>query len=360
MMPEDQLRRLLHEAADAIPPPGRAPEQLAARLAVPVPRPRPGHVRPSAVKGLKVVAAVAAVLAVIVGVAVAGNNSNDSDSAQTAGATFSDSGASTTIASHGDGAEFNDRLAPSPQSGSGTSDAGSAVPKASPPTDGAKIVKTGSIEIEVRRGSFERAISLITTKTIGLGGYVAKSTTSESSAQPSGSLTIRVPVDSFDELEAALRGLGKVGSVTSKGTDVTAQFTDLQARLSALVATRDRLSAVLAQASTVGDILAVQDRITQVQTQIEEIQGQQKVLSDQADFSTWAVDVGEPGSAVRTRPEEPDQGLGHAWDVARRRFGDGIEGMVAWSGPIAIVAILGAMLALVGRLGWVVVRRFTM
>jgi hypothetical protein len=165
-------------------------------------------------------------------------------------------------------------------------------------------------------------------------------------------------VDSYEELLADLRELGKVGSVTSKGTDVTAQFTDLEARLHALVATRDRLSAVLAQASTVGDILAVQDRITGVQTQIEQLQGQMAVLEDQASFATIAIALGEPGSAV-TEPEPDERGLGQAWDDARRRFGDGIEGIVAWSGPLAIILIVGAILALLGRLGWVVVRRFT-
>ena len=156
---------------------------------------------------------------------------------------------------------------------------------------------------------------------MGLGGYVAESRTSESSDQPSGSLTVRVPVDSYETLLANLRKLGKVGSVTSKGTDVTAQYTDLGARLEALVSTRNQLSAVLAQASTVGDILAVQDRITQVQTQIEQLQGQQQVLADQASMATIAITLGEPGR----RPPSPSPtrrastGLGDGPPALRRR-----------------------------------------
>jgi len=131
-------------------------------------------------------------------------------------------------------------------------------------------------------------------------------------------------------------------------------------RLKALVATRDRLSAVLAQAATVGDILAVQDRITQVQTQIEQLQGQQQVLADQASMATLAITLGEPGSTVTEPEPDHEGGLGQAWDTARRRFGDGIEGLVAWSGPLAIVLIVAAILCGLGRLGWVLVRRFTM
>jgi hypothetical protein len=305
-----------------------------------------------------VLGAVAAIAVLIAGLAALGSNrSNDNETAGKAADTGGGAGfeGATSTTAPGSGVDLQRG-----GDGSGSEEALNSVPKATPPTDAAKIVKTGSIEIEVKRGSFERAVDLITTEAVGLGGYVANSRTSRSDDRPSGSLTVRVPVDSFEKLESDLRELGKVGSVTSKGTDVTAQFTDLDARLKALVATRDRLETVLAQASTVGDILAVQDRITAVQTQIEQIQGQQQVLEDQASFGTWAIALGEPGTEVRSEPAKDRDGLGQAWDDARRRFGDGIEGIVAWSGPIAIIVIVGAMLLALGRLGWVVVRRFTM
>jgi hypothetical protein len=226
------------------------------------------------------------------------------------------------------------------------------------PTDGAKIVKTGSLDLEVRRGRFESAVARITSATVGLGGYVAKSTTSDSGSSPSGSLALRVPVDSFEELLGRVRELGKVGSVSSKGTDVTAQYTDLEARLDALRATRDRLAAVLAEAADVPDILSVQDRITQVQIQIEQLQGQQQVLDDQAAFATLAVALAEPGAAASV-PDEGDRGLSGAWADARRRFGDGIEGMVAWSGPLAVFVIVGLLALAAGLAGRRVVRRLT-
>ena len=62
---------------------------------------------------------------------------------------------------------------------------------------------------------------------------MADATTASSSGSPSGTITVRVPSASFDQLLTQLRSLGKVQSVTQKGTEVSAQYTDLQARLTA-------------------------------------------------------------------------------------------------------------------------------
>ena len=96
-----------------------------------------------------------------------------------------------------------------------------------------------------------------------------------------------------------------------------------------------------------------------MQTQIEQLQGQQQVLADQASMATIAITLGEPGSEA-TEPEPDEEGLDRLWETARRRFGDGIEGIVAWSGPLAILLLVAAILFGLGRLGWVLVRRFTM
>ena len=302
MIDEDDLRQLIREAADSIPPPGKAPEKLVGGAHDPGRAPRPGIGRERAATALKVAAAAVVLIGLVAGIAALGGGSRQR---------FNDVGASLDKAESGAGGEHRRRAArpralrPRWPTGAGAPAPGPS--PAAPPTDNAKIVKTGSIEIQVRKGGFDAAVARITSESVGLGGYVARSETSESSDQPSGSLTVRVPVDSYETLLANLRELGKVGSVTSKGTDVTAQYTDLEARLKALVATRDRLSAVLAQAATVGDILAVQDRITQVQTQIEQLQGQQQVLADQASMATLAITLGEPGSTV-TEPEPDDEG----------------------------------------------------
>jgi len=375
MIDEDELRALLSDAAESVPPPGRAPQALLDAIAEQADAPT--RHRP---RRLTLVAAAAAVVAVAaIGLSVASvpstDDSESSGEATDGGAASGDeavpgftagSAAGSATAggdASGGGGTGGEALAPTatpdaaaPPAALDAADAGGTV-AVGQPTDTAKVIRTGSLDLEVEEGAFQSTVERITSQTIGLGGYIAEATTSESSESPSGSITVRVPGESFDQLLSDLRELGDVKAVTSKGTDVTAQFTDLQARLNALTATRDRLNVVLAEADTVPDILAVQDRITGIQTQIEQLQGQQKLLEDQTAFGTLAITLGEPGAEIIEPERAGDGGLGGAWDDARRRFGDNVETIVSWSGSAAVALAIGLAGLLVFRFVWVAMRR---
>ena len=369
MIDENDLRRLLTDAAEAVPPPGRAPQALVdavAEQASVAPARQVPRVRLAGIAAAVVL--IAALGAALVSSDQSADVASSVDAFEETGAAIGDASGRATSDSDGGFGDGDDAVvvAPSALSGGGGGGsvdrdaAGPASPDASTGvaasvTDGARVVKTGSIDLEVPEGGFDRAVDRITSQALGLGGYVAESTTNESSDRPSGSLVLRVPAESFDALVTGVRKLGEVQAATAKGTDVTAQFTDLAARLRALEATRDRLGVVLAEATNVPDILAVQDRITSVQVEIEQIQGQQRQLEDQASFASLAVTVGEPGSE-RIEPRG-DDGLGEAWDDARRRFGDSLEAIVSWSGSAAVVLLVGLVLLVLGRLAWVGVRR---
>lgn len=376
MIHEDDLRRLLADAAESAPAPGRGPEALLDAVASQADV-TPARRRPP--RRLLAAAAAAAVIAVVaVGATLSGDEDSSStftETGQAVGDTEGAGGATASAAGTAGGSEEADDLvetaapldeaapdrslaAPTPAPGSsGGAGAGGAPTQPTPPADGAKIIRTGSLDLEVREGAFAGTVERIIAQTTGLGGYVAESTTSESGDSPSGSITVRVPGESFDTLLADLRELGEVRGGSSRGTDVTAQFTDVAARLTALQATRDRLATVLSEASNVPDILSVQDRITAVQIEIETVQGQQKLIEDQTSFATLAITLGEPGAEIIDIKADPDNGLGGAWDDARRRFGDAIEGIVAWSGSAAVVLIVGLLLLAISRLAWVGVRR---
>lgn len=226
----------------------------------------------------------------------------------------------------------------------------------SAPDSGARVVKTGEVQVEVGRGRFGVAIERLTALAAGRGGFVAQTQTSEGDTAPNGTVTLRVPAAEFDAVVAEVRKLGKVVFATSRGQDVTVQYTDIEARLRALNASRNQILTVLSKATTVGDILAVQERLNSVQVQIEQLQGQQKVLDDQTTFGTVTVRVAEPGSEKIGGPGERS-GLSGAWDDARRGFGDGLEAIVAGSGTALILALAVAVLALAGRAVWLVSRR---
>jgi hypothetical protein len=221
--------------------------------------------------------------------------------------------------------------------------------------DTAKVVKTGSLQIEVRRGAVGTTMTRLASLATGLNGYVADTKTAEGGDDPTGTVTLRVPAPSFDDVVARVRAMGKVNSITTHGQDVTAQYSDIKARLTALNATRSQLLTILQKATAIGDVLAVQDRINQVQTEIEQLQGQQKVLDDQTSYAALSVDVSQQGAKLG--PPQQRAGLAKAWYDAHHGFTNGVEWLIARSGTALLALLILAALAAVARVAWVLLRR---
>ncbi|MEY2462639.1 MAG: hypothetical protein QOH64_777 [Acidimicrobiaceae bacterium] len=224
-------------------------------------------------------------------------------------------------------------------SSSGAADA--SAPAA--PVDSAKVVKNGSVELGVNKGSVAEAVSRVTSMATGFGGYVAGTRTTGGSdgSQVSGTVTIRVPAASFEQLTIDVGKLGDIRSTTTSGIDVTAQYTDLDAKIGALHATHDQLLTILTKADTIPDILSVQDRLNQVQSELDSLEGQRRLLADQTAYGTLAVTVLEPGATVAPLAVDDNPGLGNAWDDAKRGFGDAIEEIVRASGTAVVLLAVG-------------------
>lgn len=287
------------------------------------------------------VALAGALLVLLLGVSAVLTGGDDDEGAATQ--------TSTELADEGTAAADVGRSA----AGGAAADAASADASAVAPTasgataadlslDSAKVVRTGSVQVEVPKGAYAAAVGALTTKVAGMGGYVAESSSSEDQSRPSGVLVLRVPGDRFDDLLGEVRGTGEVRSEDTKATDVSAQSTDLAARLASAKGTRARFEAVLAQADAVDEILSVQDRIGQVQTQIEQLEGQLRLLDDQVALASLTVQLGEPGAELATY-DDGERDLGGAWDDARERFGDGLESIVAGSGPAALLLLVAGV-----------------
>ncbi len=94
-----------------------------------------------------------------------------------------------------------------------------------------KIIKNGSLSILVKK--VEDSVSGIQSLTKTFGGFVGSSQIYESSAgMKSGTITIRVPADRFEEAMAAVKKLAvKVEREDVNVQDVTEKFIDFEARL---------------------------------------------------------------------------------------------------------------------------------
>ena len=352
MIDEADLRELLQEAAGFFEIPAEGETRVleaATPLVERAPRP-PRWPRPRLAIG------VAAALLAVAGIFLVGTVVGSRDRTPK----FRSVGLPTGVGINGPNVAASDQGAAAGATSGGPGQASPGPPAQStipaPSGDTARVVKTGSVQIDVRKGAVGATVARLTNVATGLGGYVADTKTAEGGDNPTGSVTLRVPVGTFDNLVASVRGLGTVKSITTHGQDVTAQYTDIQARLTALNATRNQLLTILQKASAIGDILSVQDRINQVQTEIDQLQGQQKVLDDQTSYAALSVDVAQEGS-VAPGPPAPKAGVAKAWDDARHGFTNGVETLLAHSGTALLVLLIAAAIAVAIRFGWPWVRR---
>jgi hypothetical protein len=221
-----------------------------------------------------------------------------------------------------------------------------------------RVVKTGSIDLSIAKGQVGVAVTSLISMAKSLGGYVSSSHTDDVGGSPSGEVTLRMPVNKFDQAVTGAQRIGHQISLTTTSHDVTGRYVDLNARLSALQRTRSTYLTILSRASTVGQILSVQQRVDNTQSQIEQLQGELKVLRNQSADGTLTVDVAEAGSAAVAQPHHRS-GIGKAWHDSVSRFSRGVDAIVGALGPLLLALILLGLATLIIRLGIRRTRRAT-
>jgi Domain of unknown function (DUF4349) len=270
-----------------------------------------------------------------------------------AGQVATGQGPSADTAAHGDSSGL-------PAATSGNEKAtGGALGSAAVPglaqTDLSKIVRDGSIGLEVGNGTFGRAVARLTAIAVANRGMVLSSATQN---ETSGVFTLRIPASRFDRAMLALRGIakatdGRVLADARTGRDVTAQFIDLRARLALLRQRRALLVSLQDNATTVGGILAIANKVDKVQLQIEQIQGQLNVLNDQVTESTIKANIREQDAVDHVMTPPPDSRLRSSWRLATDGFLNVVGAVVVGLGylvPIGILALAGfAVFTLVRR-----------
>lgn len=155
------------------------------------------------------------------------------------------------------------------------------------------IIYTGDIELVV--ADTAETITGIAALTAEVGGYVSDTNMYNSNGVPRGRMTIKVPVESYQQVLQRLRDSAiRVERESSSSQDVTEEYVDLEARKGNLERTEAALQKLLETRQETGkteDILEVYRELTSVRGQIEQIQGRMTYLSRSAAMSTINIDV---------------------------------------------------------------------
>lgn len=206
------------------------------------------------------------------------------------------------------------------------------------------IVKNGMLSMVV--DDVAASIDRIKEYIEGKGGFVVMSSVSKQGVVPLGTVTVRIPVESFDEGFAELQTYGDVEERRTNGQDITEEYVDLEAQLKNLRATEAQFLSILNRATKIEDVLNVQRELTWVRERIERIEGRMKYLRESADLSSITVHLSTNPSALPVIDDEDRwRPLGVARDAARSLvdFGQTIVDGIIWFAvyiPVWILILL--------------------
>lgn len=228
--------------------------------------------------------------------------------------------------------------------------------------DDAKIVRTGSIDIEVT--DVTRAVRTARDGIRAMGGYIGASHTGTNDDQPTATITYRIPVDRWEDALDLLRGLAgqttKVLNEETQAVEVTGAVVDLEARIRNLRASETALQEIAAKATKVSDVLEVQGQLTAVRGEIEQLNGQLKDLTDRAAFATLTAHFSVPIVAVDVAAKgwDPakivDEASASLVDVLQALTTAGIWFVIVWVPILLGLGVIGLIVGMIlRRLGFI-------
>lgn len=234
---------------------------------------------------------------------------------------------------------------PIPRSGvpKGNALASAVAPAANPDWD-KKIVKTADLGMDVK--SFPAFTNRLHRAVQQSGGYIAQEQQIQSSYSIENTVTIKVPVDRFDDLLLQLPSdSDKLTEKKMSSEDVTMEVIDTKSRLETKKEVRERYLDLLKQARNMKDILAIQGEINEIQEEMDAASGRIAYLGHSAAFSTINLkfyQVFNPGVQEDAPPSflhRIKQSLQEGWN-----WGSSILLGVCTLWPIWVMCLLGWML----------------
>lgn len=178
------------------------------------------------------------------------------------------------------------------------------------------IIRRG--ELIVRVDLLEDAVRKSEDYVKQVRGFVESSILSESAHRPSANLTVRVPVNRFDEVMVELASFGTRLSRHVDGEDVTTQIVDMDARLKTLRAQEQSYRRILGEAKNVGEVLKVEDQLAEIRTRIEVLEAQRKSTMSLAALATINIQFVQSAQADAAANDEG--WAGEAWGRAMSRL----------------------------------------
>jgi hypothetical protein len=201
-----------------------------------------------------------------------------------------------------------------------------------------KIIKNADLNLEVT--DYNAYNQQVHASVKQWGGYIANETQQSSEYKKENTITIKVPVDQFDNIVQSLSS-GKEKVLVKKITseDVTGEVVDTRARMEAKRQIRERYMDFLKQARNMEEILQVQNVINDIQLQIESATGRINYLTHASAFSTIQLTFFQVIDANAVTVKDPTFG---------QRVLDSLKNGLSWMGELLLLVLNLWPLALLG------------
>ena len=214
-----------------------------------------------------------------------------------------------------------------------------------------KIIKNGNLSLRVE--NVDQALSRIESIAVDAGGAVSDSRfTQVVAGTKSGTVTIKVPVETFSQVYSRLKETAVVVlSENITGVDVTAEYIDLQARINNKKAAEVTLQALFERAVKISDVIEVTDKLEVVRGEIESLEGRLRYLSTQTDMASITLSLTEDVTVVADRGFRPFQTMKESLVTLVRMLGNvtekGIQFLIV---GLPVLLVNGLILWLIYRL----------
>lgn len=161
-----------------------------------------------------------------------------------------------------------------------------------------KVMRTGALSVRVQ--SADATVDRVKGIAQGRDGFVTDISLYEGArGSKSGSLTVSVPVDRFDEVITEIKKTASaVMNETVTGNDVTEAYIDLSARLKNKYAEEQAYSDLLGKAQKMSDIIEITTALSTVRGDIESMEGQKRYYDSRTTMAMITVSLTEDVTAV--------------------------------------------------------------
>lgn len=207
-----------------------------------------------------------------------------------------------------------------------------------------KIIKTASLNLEVK--DYNTFYSSLREKVKAAGGYIAQEEQTQSDYKIENSLTIKVPVDQFDNAIVQLTTTTeKINEKKITSQDVTTEIIDTKSRMEAKKQVRLRYMDLLKQAKNMEEILSVQSEINDIQEEIESAAGRIEYLGHSSTFSTINLTYYQILNSSAKDTDKPSFGkeLSSAFRTGWNWVGDLFVGLVSiW--PLFLLIFISVLI----------------